>query len=96
MTRYHIAYQASPFAQNESRILLVDAENRVQAAITAFATLTERGFSVAYDGPDKIFSEEEKSEIASCGIPFRYCPGTVFIRSITEYTAKSIGRIVEG
>jgi hypothetical protein len=101
MKEFKVIYQDTPFDHTQPATLMVEAQSRAHAFITAYDYLVRKGHAVdssrywIYEksGVHGLeFLTEELVEIRASGVPDEY--GRTHIIRITEYKVKVEGKIL--
>jgi hypothetical protein len=98
---WKVIYQNTPYNYTSPRTLVIEAESREAALVTAYDHLTRKGFSVPIDsvGYNLNQTNEPKlnwDKVRSLGWPTEPTNGDTHIRSLTEHAPVVIGRVMEG
>lgn len=108
MKRFSIIYQSTPYNYTSPSTLVIEAETKVDAFVTAYDHLSQRGetvdthelkygsYSDDYNTTNRasMITKDEAKEIMAAGVPA--LSGNVRIRHIEEYVVKPKGKVVLG
>lgn len=95
MNTYKISYCKHPSRNNPTKCLTIKAEDKIEAIITAYDHLTQKGNVV---GHVLKLSTEERKKIQDRGVQFEpyHKDGTNLLVRVEDYTVKPRGKVVEG
>lgn len=95
MKNYKVSYTKYPPRDNPSKCLVIKAEDKVEAVITAYDHLTQKGNQV---GSYLKFSTDEHKTLKERGTNFEpyHKVGTIILLAVEDYTVAPRGKVVEG
>lgn len=97
MKQFKVTYSKAPTQQNPERCLIVKAEDEVEAIVTAFDHLTQKG-NVIGKGFGLKLSNEQSKKLNERGVKFDLGSkaGQTVLTGVEDYTVKPQGKVVEG
>lgn len=93
--KFKVTYNNAPTGQNTEKCLIIEAPSEIEAVITAFDHLTQRGNVVARGYGIKLSSEDQKL-LNDRGVRFDLGgkAGQLVITGVDAYTVESKGKVV--
>ncbi len=91
--QYHIVFQRQPYFSYPPAAMIVSADDRVEAYITAADTLIRRGHVMSFSNSDKVLTDAELVRVKAAFPDYPTYAGTA-IRSIADYNPTPTGRVV--
>jgi hypothetical protein len=97
VNHYKIDYAKSPTRLNPVKCLVIKAENRVEAIITAYDHFVQKGHNVHVYSSVFKFTKEESETLAKRGVRLGINGSDgITLKGIEDYTVKPRGTVVEG
>lgn len=95
MQNFKVTYNKAPISRQAGKCLVVRAENSVDAIVTAYDHLTQKGNLVGRSFALKPSPDEEKS-LHARGVRFEpgQAEGLTLITGVEEYNVKPQGKVI--
>ena len=91
--KFQVTYQRMPYNYTQAAGLVVEADDKAEAYVTAVDHLTNAGHVMNFSDIDHVLTEEEAKKV---GAQFAAVYPTTSIRGIVEYKPQVRGKVLQG